>query len=73
MNRAMSPLCLSKESRESHIQSPSCLFRVTVMFISGIRSPRETSQAVERRPGQILERHDMAEDSTRQGHLETAC
>ena len=25
---------------------------------------RETSQAVERRPGQILERHDMAEDST---------
>ena len=34
---------------------------------------RETSQAVERRPGQILERHDMAEDSTRQGHLETTC
>ena len=23
--------------------------------------------------GQILERHDMAEDSTRQGHLETTC
>ena len=34
---------------------------------------RETSQAVERRPGQILVRHDMAEDSTRQGHLETTC
>ena len=34
---------------------------------------RETSQAVERRPGQILERHDMAEDSTIQGHLETTC
>ena len=33
----------------------------------------ETSQAVERRPGQILERHDLAEDSTRQGNLETAC
>ena len=33
----------------------------------------ETSQAVERRPGQIRERHDMAEDSTRQGHLETTC
>ena len=28
---------------------------------------RETSQAVERRPGQILERHDLAEESTR-GH-----
>ena len=37
------------------------------------RTTRETSQAVERRPGQILERHDMAEDSTRQGDLETAC
>ena len=34
---------------------------------------RETSQAVERRPGQILERHDLAEDSTRQTNLETAC
>ena len=34
---------------------------------------RETSQAVERWPGQILERHDMAGDSTRQGHLETTC
>ena len=34
---------------------------------------RETSQAVERRPGQILERHDMAEDRTRHGHLETTC
>ena len=33
---------------------------------------RETSQAVERRPRQILERHDMAEESTRQGNLETA-
>ena len=37
------------------------------------KTTRETSQAVERRPGQILERHDMAEDSTRQGNLETAC
>ncbi len=27
---------------------------------------RETSQAVERRPGQILERHYLAEDNTRQ-------
>ena len=34
---------------------------------------RETSQAVERRPGQILERHDLAEDSTKQANLETAC
>ena len=31
------------------------------------------SQAVERRPGQILERHDVAEESTIQGNLETAC
>ena len=37
------------------------------------KTTRETSQAVERRPGQILERHDMAEDSTIQGNLETAC
>ena len=37
------------------------------------KTSRETSQAVERRPGQILERHDMTEDSTRQGHLETTC
>ena len=37
------------------------------------KTSRETSLAVERRPGQILERHDMAEDSTRQGNLETTC
>ena len=37
------------------------------------KTTRETSQAVERRPEQILERHDMADDSTRQGNLETAC
>ena len=37
------------------------------------KTTRETSQAVERRPGQILERHDMAEDSTRQANMETAC
>ena len=37
------------------------------------KTTRETSQAVERRPRQILERHDMAEDSTRLGNLETAC
>ena len=30
-------------------------------------------QAVERRPGQILERHAIADDSTRQVDLETAC
>ncbi len=34
---------------------------------------RETSHAVKRRPGQILERHDLAEDSTRQANLEEAC
>ena len=38
-----------------------------------VNTTRKTSQAVERRPGQILERHDLAEDSTRQGNLETAC
>ena len=36
------------------------------------KTTRETSQAVKRRHGQI-ERHDLAEDSTRQGNLETAC
>ena len=34
---------------------------------------RETSHAVKRRSGQILERHDLAEDSTRQANLEEAC
>ena len=34
---------------------------------------REISQAVERRSGQILERHDLAEEGTRQANLETAC
>ena len=33
---------------------------------------RETSQAVERQPGHILERHDLAEDSARQANLEAA-
>ena len=37
INRAMSALCLSKESRLAHIQSPSCLYRVIVMFVSEIR------------------------------------
>ena len=37
------------------------------------KTTRETSQTVERRPEQILERNDMTEDSTRQGHLETTC
>ena len=34
------------------------------------KTTRETSQAVERRLGHILERHDMAEDNTRQANLE---
>ena len=37
------------------------------------KTTRETSQAMKRRPGQILERHDMTEDSTRPAKLETAC
>ena len=31
----------------------------------GDHMTRETSQAVERRPGQVLEQHDLAEDCTR--------
>ena len=31
------------------------------------------NQAVERRPGLILEQQDLAEDSTRQTNLEVAC
>ena len=38
----------------------------------GENTTRVASQAVERRPGQRLERHDLAEDSTRQGNLEAA-
>ena len=34
---------------------------------------RQTNHAVETRHEQILERHDLAENSTRQGNLETAC
>ena len=38
------------------------------------KTTSETSQAVKRRPGQILERHDLAaEDSIRQANLEVAC
>ena len=29
----------------------------------------ETSQAVDGQPGQILEQHDLAEDSTRQANM----
>ena len=36
------------------------------------KDERETSQVVERRPGQILEGYDQAEDSTIQANLETA-
>ena len=34
---------------------------------------RETSQAVERRPGQILESHGIEEDNTIQANLEMTC
>ena len=37
------------------------------------QTTREISHAVERRPGQILKRHDLAEDSARQANLEMAC
>ena len=40
--------------------------------INTVRKIKWTSQAVERTPGKILERHDMAADSTLQGNLETA-
>ena len=35
------------------------------------KTKRETSPTVERRPGQILERHDLAEDGTRQANMDT--
>ena len=35
--------------------------------------PRENSQTMETGPGQILERHNLAEDSTIQANLEEAC
>ena len=41
--------------------------------ISQENTTRETSQAVDTRPGQILEGHNLAEDRTRQANLETAC
>ena len=37
--------------------------------IRQVETTRETSQAVDRRPGQILERHDLAEDIARGGML----
>ena len=37
------------------------------------KTTREIRQAAKRRPGQILEIHDMAEDSTRQVSLTGAC
>ena len=54
------------------------LYTLTVLHIitTNIYSPkttRETSQVVEKRPRQILEQHDLAEDSTRQANLEKAC
>ena len=41
-----------------------CHHLETIKIMTG-KTTRETSQAVERRPGQILERHDIVEDSTR--------
>ena len=35
------------------------------------KTTREPGQTVEILPGQVLERHDKAEDSRRQGNLET--
>ena len=37
------------------------------------KTTREASQAGEKRPEQILERHDLAEESTRQAKFEAAC
>ena len=47
--------------------------RVHLETIQQENMTRETSQAVERQPGQILERYDLAEDSTRQANMEAAC
>ena len=51
---------------------PMDLARHHLETIRQEKTSRETSQAAERRPGQILERHDMAEDSPSQANLETA-
>ena len=40
-------------------------------FYPACEMPRETSEAVEIRHGQILDGHDQAEHSTRQANLET--
>ena len=45
---------------------PSDLWAVTR------KDDKEASQTLEKRPGQILEGHDVAEDSTRQANLEMA-
>ena len=51
----------------------ACYHLETIKIVLQEKTTRETSQAVERRPGQILERHDLAEESTIQANLETAC
>ena len=51
----------------------ACYHLETIKNIMTRKDEREASQAVERRPGQILERHDLAEDCTRQAKLKTAC
>ena len=52
---------------------PTDLARHHLETILQEKTTRETSQEVERRHGQLLERHDLAEDSTIQANLETAC
>ena len=59
----------SQGTDDSHIDGP----RVSPLGDHTTRkATRETSQAVDRRPGQILEGHNLAEDSAIRANLEAA-
>ena len=65
-----------KWSWAGHINRPmdhACYHLETITNIMTRKDDKGGRQAVERRPGQILERDDLAEDCTRQAKLETAC
>ena len=57
----------------NHLKDDRWTSSVTTLGPLWQEKTRKTSQAVKRRPGQILERHDLAEDSTSQANLEEAC
>ena len=56
------------------LKDERCTSRVTnLITYDTTKMTKETSQAVERRPWQILEAHNLGEDSERQANLEAAC